>query len=92
VPPKLEWRAPARADLQAILDYIANDNPDAALALLDEIDSKLARLPQNPKLYKTGRVKGTRELVVRPNYIVVYAEDARTITVLRVLHAARRRP
>ena len=32
--PELEWKAPAIADLLAIVDYIADDNPDAALALL----------------------------------------------------------
>ena len=39
-----------------------------------------------------GRVEGTREMVVRSNYIVVYAEDADTVTVLRVLHAAQQWP
>lgn len=68
---------------------IADENPDAAFALLDEIEAKVAALPQNPKLYKPGRVKGARELVVRPNYIVVYAVEAGAISILRVLHAAR---
>jgi len=45
-----------------------------------------------PKLYKPGRVKGTREMVVRPNYVVVYREDSRAVTILRVLHAARQWP
>lgn len=36
--------------------------------------------------------EGTRELVVRPNYIVVYAETAAAVTVLRVLHAAQMWP
>ena len=29
--PELEWKAPAVADLMAIVDYILDDNPDAAL-------------------------------------------------------------
>jgi plasmid stabilization system protein ParE len=37
-------------------------------------------------------VNGTRELVVRPNYIVVYAENPAVVTVLRVLHAAQMWP
>jgi plasmid stabilization system protein ParE len=37
-------------------------------------------------------VNGTRELVVRPNYIVVYAETPAVVTVLRVLHAAQMWP
>ena len=90
--PELEWKAPAIADLLAIVDYISDDNPDAALALIDEIQGKVAQLPAHPKRCRPGRVKGTRELVVRPNYIVVYAETTSAVTVLRVLHAAQMWP
>lgn len=34
----------------------------------------------------------TREMVVRSNYLVVYAEDAYTVTILRVLHGAQQWP
>lgn len=90
--PELEWKEPAVADLMAIVDYISDDNPDAALALMDEIQGKVAQLPAHPKRCRPGRVDGTRELVVRPNYIVVYAETAAAVTVLRVLHAAQMWP
>lgn len=90
--PELEWKAPAVADLMAIVDYISDDNPDAALALMEEIQSKVAQLPAHPKRCRSGRVGGTRELVVRPNYIVVYSETAETVTVLRVLHAGQMWP
>lgn len=89
---ELEWKAPAVADLMAIVDYISDDNPDAALALMEEIQGKVAQLPAHPKRCRPGRVEGTRELVVRPNYIVVYAETAAAISVLRVLHAAQMWP
>lgn len=90
--PELEWKAPAVADLMAIVDYISDDNPTAARALLEEIQSKVAQLPAHPKRCRPGRVAGTRELVVRPNYIVVYAETEAAVTVLRVLHAAQMWP
>ena len=90
--PELEWKAPAIADLMAIVDYISDDNPDAALALMDDIQSKVAKLPAHPKRCRPGRVEGKRELVVRPNYIVVYTETAAVVTVLRVLHAAQMWP
>jgi addiction module RelE/StbE family toxin len=64
----LNWTAPAVADLMAIVDYISDDNPDAALALMSEIESRVATLPDQPKRGRSGRVAGTRELVVRPNY------------------------
>lgn len=88
----LNWTAPAVADLMAIVDYISDDNPDAALALMSEIETRVAALPDQPKRGRSGRVAGTRELVVRPNYIVVYAETKVAVTVLRVLHAAQMWP
>ena len=88
----LEWREAARADLLAIVDYISDDNPDAAQRLKDEIEAKASKLPDRPKLYRPGRIAGTREMVVRPNYIVVYAENDRTVVILRVLHAAQQWP
>jgi toxin ParE1/3/4 len=90
--PVLEWRETARADLLSIVGYISDDNPDAAQRLKDEIKAKAAKLPEHPKLYRAGRVAGTREMAVRSNYVVVYTEDARSVTILRVLHAAQQWP
>jgi toxin ParE1/3/4 len=52
----------------------------------------VAKLAGHPKLYRPGRVAGTREMVVRSNYVVVYAEDVRAVSILRVLHAAQQWP
>ena len=92
MPLNLNWRAIARADLMNIIGYIADDNPDAAQALKDEIEAKTFQLPAHPKLYKPGRTKGTREMVIRPNYVVVYRESKTEIAILRVLHAAQQWP
>ena len=73
--PDLEWKASAVADLMAIVDYISDDNPDAALALMDEIQGKVEQLPAHPKRCRPGRVNGTRELVVRPNYMGSFAGE-----------------
>lgn len=90
--PEIEWKAPAITDLLQIIDYISDDNPSAAQALKDDIENKVANLAENPRQYKAGRVAGTREMVVRPNYIVVYQEAEFVVSVLRILHAARRWP
>ena len=73
----------------AIVDCISDDNSDAAQALKDEIETRASSLRDNPRLYGPGRVHGTREMVVRPSYIVVCSESTDTVTVLRVLHAAQ---
>ncbi len=88
----LEWRETAREDLLAIVEYIAEDDPHAAQRLKDEIETKVSQLRKRPRLYRRGRVTGTREMIVRSNYAVVYAVDVRVVTVLRVLHVARLPP
>jgi len=90
--PVLEWHLAARADLLAIVDYISDDNIDAAQRLKDEIETRAAALTERPKLYRAGRVAGTREMVVRSTYVVVYAEHKRAVMILRVLHGARQWP
>jgi addiction module RelE/StbE family toxin len=92
VPVRLDWKKAARVDLLAIVDYVADDNPDAAQRLKDEIEIKASKLLTRPKLYRLGRIVGTREMVVRTNYVVIYAEDDDTVTILRVLHTARQWP
>lgn len=88
----VEWRQAARDDLRSIFDYIAEHSPPAALALLAQIETRISRLPDRPKAYRVGRVAGTREMVVRPNYLVVYAETDEKVVILRVLHAAQMWP
>ena len=88
----VSWRPRASADLVAIMEYIAAENPDAAQALKDSIESKAARLAENPRLFRSGRVKGTREMTAHPNYIVVYRVNALEVEVLRVKHAAQKWP
>ena len=91
--PQLEWRQQAIDDLVEIVEYIAEDNPDAAQELKDEIEEKAAKLPDHPKLYKPSlRVKGMRELVARSNYIVLYRETPTLVEVVIVFHARQQWP
>ena len=61
--PVLEWREAARAYLLTIVDYISDDDPDDAQQLKDDIEAGVAKLADHPKLYRPGRVVGTREMV-----------------------------
>ena len=91
--PQLEWRQQALDDLAEMVGFIADDNPDAAQKLKDEIEAKAAKLPDHPKLYKSSsRVKGMREMVVRKNYIVLYRVTLALVEVVNVLHARRQWP
>ena len=91
--PTLEWRPQALSDLLDIVSFIADDNPDAAQALKDEIEMKAMKLPDHPKLYKASlRVSGIRELIVSSNYIVFYRETPLLVEIVNVVHASRQWP
>lgn len=88
----IEWRPEARNDLANIIDYIAQRNDSAALQLLQDIEDAVFKLPLQPEAYRPGRVPGTRELVVRPNYLVVYRLTPATIEIVTVMHARQQYP
>lgn len=91
---KLEWRPVADADRDNIAEYVARDNPRAAQELDNLFDGKAELARANPTLYRGGREKGTRELVVHPHYVMVYKIDEKnkTVVILRILHTARQFP
>nr|WP_259640053.1 type II toxin-antitoxin system RelE/ParE family toxin [Pseudomonas syringae] len=49
-------------------------------------------LPLHPYIHRPGRVPGTREAVVHPNYLVVYRVGTERISILDVLHARQEYP
>jgi len=91
---KVVVREAAAGDLEDIFNWISNDNPRAAVAMIGRIRDRINRLafPELAHIGRPGLVEGTRELVVVP-YIVVYMvdESADEITVLAVVHGARSR-
>jgi addiction module RelE/StbE family toxin len=88
----LFWTPESIQDRESIYDYIEADNPFAAL-VMDELFSQKACLLLNQSgLGRLGRVRGTREWVVHPNYILVYDLVNDQLRILRVLHAAMRWP
>ncbi len=90
---RLEWTPRARRARTDAIDYIAQDNPTAALGQLDEIERQTDMLIEHPEIGRAGRVKGTRELVVgRTPFIVVYRIKGEVIQVLHLLHGAQQWP
>ncbi|WOG30328.1 type II toxin-antitoxin system RelE/ParE family toxin [Endozoicomonas sp. 8E] len=89
---RLVWTKPASLDRKDIREYIAQDNPAAALALDELISEKASRLVYHPGLGRPGRVTGTREPIAHQNYILIYDITQDLVRVLRVLHTARQWP
>lgn len=89
----LYWTPKARIEREAAINYIAEDNPVAALDQLYEIGEQTNLLPSQPEMGRTGRVRGTRELVIsRTPFIVIYRIKGKRIEILRFLHGAQQWP
>ncbi|MGH8132515.1 MAG: type II toxin-antitoxin system RelE/ParE family toxin [Steroidobacteraceae bacterium] len=87
---RIEWSRRAHADLDWVEDYIAQDNPIAALEARETIERQVKLLKQQPRMGREGRVRGTRELVITAlPYIVVYRVKAKAVQIARVLHGAQ---
>ncbi len=89
---KLSWTVESRRDRLAIYEYIDNESPASAIRIDDALSAAAANLTDQPQSGRPGRVSGTREWVVHPNYILIYDIVDDTIRVLRVLHAAQSWP
>jgi plasmid stabilization system protein ParE len=90
----VEFAAVAECDLQAIVEFIATDDPGAAIRVFDQIKACCATLRQMPE---RGRVVPElsafgihtyRELVVSP-WRVVYRIGGRTVSILAVVDDRR---
>jgi plasmid stabilization system protein ParE len=63
---KVLWTPRAADDLDALVDYISADRPDAALRVADKIYNHVMLLAKMPQMGRLGDVSGTRELVFHP--------------------------
>ena len=89
---QLAWTTEALDDLDSIIAYIQERNPSAALRMKALIEDAAARLPRFPMAHRKGRVEGTREAVVHPNYLLIYRVDDARVEISAVLHARQQYP
>ncbi len=89
---KVVWAPEAEQDRIDIWDYIASDNPLAAVQMDELFSEATARLPAFPLSGPVGTVPGTRELVPYESYRLVCEidEDQGTLWLLALVHTARR--
>jgi toxin ParE1/3/4 len=90
---QIVWTSAAVIDLKQISDYIFEKNPRLAATTIRRILESASELKLFPRRGRTGRKEGTRELVLTQlPYLVVYQVGEQSVTVLRVLHGARKWP
>ena len=88
----VRWSEEAERDLAQILDFIAGRNPAAADRMQALFAKAMKNLRDHPLIYREGRVSGTREIVVHPNYVLIYRIGADAVWIVNILHSARRYP
>lgn len=90
---RIVWLKKALLNLDEIAEYIALDNPVAATQVIAAIESQVNLLSSQPAIGRSGRVLGTRELVIKNMpYLVPYRIKNNTVEILRVFHTSRRPP
>jgi len=85
------WTEPALADLDAIADYIALDNPEAAKALVQQVFRRVELLATYPKSgSKPRELKGWRyRQIIEPPCRIFYRQDAARVYIVYVMRAER---
>jgi len=93
---KIIWSEQARDDLQSIVLFIAQDNPNVAESfgylLMSKVDA-LAQFPQLGRIVPEEQDENVREIILRP-YRIIYKvlAEKQIVAIARVWHGARGEP
>lgn len=87
----VRWTPTSLRDLDALHAYISEDKTAAALDVVETLPKGIEALTRNPHMGRTGRVAGTRELMMAP-FLVAYRFRKAVIEILGIIHGARRWP
>jgi toxin ParE1/3/4 len=86
----------AEVDLLDHLDYIADDNPDAALRFVEAVEKACERLAEMPNIGRVRQFNNPRLTGIRmwpvpgfSRHLIFYQVNEDQIRVLRILHSAR---
>jgi plasmid stabilization system protein ParE len=90
---RIVWSDDALSDLRDVAEYIGRDRPSTALrigaALIDDVE-RLASFPESGR--RVPDDPNLREIVHRQWRVFYRLEPDRTVTILRIWHAARGEP
>jgi toxin ParE1/3/4 len=91
---KITWAKRATRHLRSAYEFWRQERSEAAAELmLKRIFSVVELLEQHPQMGRTGRIEGTRELVLKPlPFLLAYRVRRNKIEIIAVLHGARKWP
>ena len=84
-------RPKAVEDLEAIGDYIADDNPARAVSFVEELLDRCGRIAAQPRAYtrRDDLAPGLRQ-AVHGNCLILFTPEDGTVVIERIVHGARR--
>ena len=90
---KIRWLKTALKNLDDEAVYIAQDNPQAAVALVKHVLDMVDALAEHPAIGRAGRIPGTRELIITGTpCLIPYRVKGKAVEILWVFHGSRRWP
>ena len=92
---KILWTPTADKTFDAQIDYIEQDNPQAAIDVGDRVYQQVEQLARFPEMGRPGRKRGTRELIIRrTSLVLVYRVRPKLarVEIIRVLHSSQQWP
>ena len=90
---QVRWLNKAIRSLDEAIEYIAQEDEEAAKTISDHIHARVESLQEQPYQGRPGRIFGTRELVIgKYPFIVPYKVESAEIQILRVFHTSQRLP
>jgi plasmid stabilization system protein ParE len=91
---KLRWSTRAERDLYAIADFIALDDPGAAIDWIDRLRERARKAAAMPQAGRSGPELGRQDIreVFVGNYRIVYRIEPRGVLVLTVHEGHRQLP
>ncbi|MTJ10339.1 MULTISPECIES: type II toxin-antitoxin system RelE/ParE family toxin [unclassified Anabaena] len=90
---QVKWLRQALRNLEQAHNYVFQENPTSAQELIIKIQNAASQLQNYPFMGKSGRVEGTRELIISNSpYILIYRVKEESVEILRVLHTSKRYP
>jgi toxin ParE1/3/4 len=95
---RVRWTTDAADDLELICDYIARERPDSARRVAESVVNRISELKTVktfPRIGRSGRAAGTREIAFPPlPYVAIYEilEAQDEVRILRILYGAQRWP
>jgi len=90
---KVRYSAAALADLGGIFDFLSERNPRAASNVANSVEKVIARIAEYPESAQETDAPGIRMTPAgRYPYLIFYVVQSGEVSIVRILHGARRRP